>query len=159
MSDFTDQPVYQILYVSATSEFLGESELEALLARSRKHNVERGITGLLLYCEGNVIHLIEGPENAVEDLFARIQKDPRHRSIIRMFSGPAPQRDFPEWSMGYSRVSNDEAEVIIPGFSNFLNDSSLAESKLAEVSKKTRIFLETFRAMAARNRSRSDSAA
>lgn len=73
---------FRLVYVSAASRLLSQSELVALLAESREHNSRQGITGLLLYRDGDFMQLLDGEELAVRQLFERIARDPRHRGAI-----------------------------------------------------------------------------
>ena len=44
--------------------------------------------------------LLEGDRSAVSELFCRIARDPRHRSIVIMEATVVQQRVFERWSMG-----------------------------------------------------------
>jgi Sensors of blue-light using FAD len=96
--------IFQLVYSSvATQEFWPE-DLFALVEKTRQKNAARAITGMLLFHEGEFLQLLEGPEQAVRDCFAIIERDPRHTSIkVAMTSSPG-QRDFPEWTMGFEQV-------------------------------------------------------
>lgn len=45
------------------------------------------------------IQLIEGPDDAIDDLFARISADDRHTEIKLEVAEPIKERMFPEWEM------------------------------------------------------------
>jgi hypothetical protein len=81
-----------------------EAELEALLLKSRERNSQLGLTGMLLYYDGAFMQVLEGPEENVRTLYARIGQDPRHHRIIRLLEEYIPERNFPDWSMGYHRL-------------------------------------------------------
>lgn len=93
--------IYRLVYLSATRGTLDAGALDAILATSRRNNAADGISGLLLIHEGNVMQVLEGPEDAVQRCFGRIARDPRHRSTIVLSEGPASERLFADWSMGY----------------------------------------------------------
>ncbi len=64
--------MFFLVYVSsATRPFSGE-DLRALLATCRKNNAELGVTGMLLYKDGNFMQVLEGDEEAVRGLYEKI---------------------------------------------------------------------------------------
>ena len=60
--------VYRMVYVSAATAPLDADALLALLTRARDKNQRLGITGLLLYRDGDFIQLLEGEREAVANL-------------------------------------------------------------------------------------------
>ncbi|WP_164519484.1 BLUF domain-containing protein [Nocardioides ferulae] len=121
-----------LTYLSSVTETLDEAELVDLLAGSRARNEAAGITGLLLYRDGNVIQTLEGPHVAVEETFARIRRDPRHRGVIVLLREEVAERAFPEWSMAFRSVGVRQGEV--PGFSDFLNNDERARTRAPDTS-------------------------
>lgn len=99
---------YHVLYRSRATHALTESDLQALLEQARTFNAHQQLTGLLLYSDGRFVQLIEGLEEVVQALYARIQQDPRHTQVVTMSDGPGPQRWFSEWSMAFGYVDATE---------------------------------------------------
>ena len=118
--------MYQIVYVSAATELFSKSGLLDLLAGSRQNNERLGVTGMLLYKEGDFIQLLEGEAPVVKALFAKIMADPRHHSTFVLFEGEVAARLFPDWSMGFRNLS-DPVVLAQPGFSDFMNTPRLPE--------------------------------
>jgi len=119
--------IYYLVYVSSAKKLFTPEELIDLLKVARENNAAVGVTGMLLYHDGDFMQLLEGEKSSVEQIFARIQKDPRHRRIITLLQGEKYQRDFPEWSMAFqvldpSKIPTDS------GFSEFLNSSLQQDS-------------------------------
>jgi Sensors of blue-light using FAD len=112
--------IYYLAYVSSTMQPLSRTALVDLLATSRANNARLGITGMLLYKDGNVMQVLEGEPQNVRALYAKIARDPRHTGIVVLLQGTAETRQFPEWSMAY-RDLNDADVSQIPGYSEFLN--------------------------------------
>ena len=76
-------------------------EIRRMLDASRQRNAERGVTGCLMFNSGRFAQYLEGPPEAVDALFARIMRDPRHTDIIMLQRLATQDRSFPDWSMAY----------------------------------------------------------
>jgi hypothetical protein len=109
-STFT--PLLSLVYTSASTHLMTEAELDALLMKSRERNSQLGLTGMLLYYDGAFIQVLEGPEENVRMLYTRIGQDPRHHRVIRLLEEYIPERNFPDWSMGYHRLKRADLEQI-----------------------------------------------
>lgn len=112
--------LYSLVYVSSTVTPFSSAELVALLDQSRANNTRLGISGMLLYKDGNTMQLLEGERDIVLALYARIAADPRHRGLLRLLEGPTDTRQFADWSMAFRDLGAPEAHDI-PGYSEFLN--------------------------------------
>ncbi|WP_051664247.1 BLUF domain-containing protein [Dyadobacter crusticola] len=93
--------IHSIVYLSSSRTLVDEPELSGILEKSRKNNASLNITGALLYCNGSIIQVLEGPEDTVNLLFDKIKNDQRHTQIITLFEGKVNARSFEKWSMGY----------------------------------------------------------
>ncbi len=111
----------QISYVSQSKKPLSSEELLALLLQFRANNEARGVTGMLLYCNGTFLQVIEGEDQVVADLFARIQKDSRHESIQMLSRRSIESREYADWSMGFERVT-DERLKSVKGLKDFSSE-------------------------------------
>jgi hypothetical protein len=89
-------------YVSSATGLFSTQQLTDLLRRSRESNQGAGISGMLLYKDGNFMQTVEGPGAAVEDLEARLARDHRHRGMLVLLRGERAQREFDGWSMGFA---------------------------------------------------------
>lgn len=103
-------PLLQYVYVSTARKLFDQRELDSLLDGSRAFNTEHGVTGILVYADGNFFQVLEGEEPAIDLALARIQRDPRHYGITRLVRHEIAQRSFPGWSMGYRRLSRGQAQ-------------------------------------------------
>jgi hypothetical protein len=90
------------------------------LAKCRRNNGPLGITELLLAQDGNFMQLIEGPEQSVRELIAKISRDPRHRGMLTLLDETVEMREFPDWKMGYRDLTEQTSEPPV-GYSEFLN--------------------------------------
>ena len=98
----------RIRYVSRFSRTLTSEEIESLVQRAEGKNAVLGITGIFM-ATGNLFYqLIEGPEDAIDRLFATILSDERHRDILVLETETeVTGRFFPDWSM--RRIEIDDA--------------------------------------------------
>lgn len=108
-----------LIYTSSAVELFREDELVELLKISRDNNRRRGITGMLLYNDGNFLQVLEGPEESVRTLYEKIRRDPRHRNIIKLYEKPIDEPEFGQWEMAFRNVSGYTDDI--PGYSEFLN--------------------------------------
>lgn len=112
--------MYFIVYVSSAVTLFSPTELVKILMKSRQNNEERGITGILLYKDGNFMQVIEGEEGAVREVYAKITADPRHQGMITLLQGCQEERQFPQRSMGFRDLAAAEVRAL-PGYNEFLN--------------------------------------
>jgi hypothetical protein len=91
----------QLVYVSSATTHFSKAELLELLTKSRTKNSALGITGMLLYKDGNFMQMLEGEDDPVRQLFETIVKDPRHHNSIVLIDELAETAFFADWSMGF----------------------------------------------------------
>lgn len=97
-----------VIYSSTAIGQLSEPELAELLRVSRWNNEQAGITGMLLAVDGTYFQVLEGPESAVDEFFARIGSDPRHSRIVSIIRERIFARSFSAWSMGLLTATPEE---------------------------------------------------
>lgn len=108
---------FRVIYISSSQLLLGQAEIKALLAHSRRNNAAAGISGLMLYHDGGFFQVLEGERAAVEPLFASIREDRRHQNVIVLWQGPVERRLFSDWRMAFvppSDWSDPDDETINP---------------------------------------------
>ena len=84
-----------------TSEMTGSMDFMDILEVSRASNERDGITGVLLFCNNNVVQCLEGSREAVNKTYVRIVQDKRHQNPLLVDYRILSTRLFSEWSMGY----------------------------------------------------------
>ncbi|WP_019949502.1 BLUF domain-containing protein [Hymenobacter aerophilus] len=107
--------MHHIVYSSQVVGELSESLLREMLLKFREKNHQADITGILLYCDGQVLQVLEGERTAVEQLYGRIERDRRHRDVVKLADGPVSWREFPEWSMAFA-VASPAAFAALSGY-------------------------------------------
>lgn len=134
-------PMMRLVYVSAAKRPFGEPELEDLLQVSRRNNARLGITGLLLYHDGNFMQALEGEPAVVERLEARIREDPRHHFFQRLATEDVAERMFADWAMAYRRY---DAGILPAGYSDFLQ-RAVTDGPTANTPSVVSVLLSSFR--------------
>ncbi|MGF1529211.1 MAG: BLUF domain-containing protein [Candidatus Competibacterales bacterium] len=83
--------------------------LSTLVAHSQRKNKQLCISGLLLVSELNVVQVLEGPDGAVNDLYATIIHDPRHHHVRLASFEPIGELMFEHWSMRQAQIEDFSA--------------------------------------------------
>lgn len=125
---------------SSTSTEVSSDELLDILGKSRANNTLLGITGMLLYKDGNFMQVIEGPDEPIKDLFNKISRDPRHKGVIVLLKQKITQREFPDWSMGFRNLRDVDLNLT-PGYRDFLNISLTSPAFEADPTRAQRLLL------------------
>ena len=97
--------LYRLVYVSKNLLEGGEAEIESavmqILEASQRNNSKVDVTGALMFNTGAFAQVLEGPRQAVEETFERIQCDVRHGDVTVLQCGPSESRSFANWSMAF----------------------------------------------------------
>ncbi len=134
--------LYTILYVSRSIMWLDRFQLNVLLESSRKNNLKKNITGMLLYLDQHFMQLLEGNKQDLLDLLNVIGNDTRHYNLRVLFQKSIKHRCFSDWSMAYKSLSSDEIKNLT-GRSSFLKPDEnvlLDNIKSAQIYKTMRQF-------------------
>ncbi|MGA2013439.1 MAG: BLUF domain-containing protein [Solirubrobacteraceae bacterium] len=106
----------RIIYASQATTDFSPDELVTLLELARRANSESGVTGMLLYCSQSFLQVLEGEESALAATYARIQADDRHTRLRLLMNVEVSTRLFPDWTMGFERLDDEELAEDLEGF-------------------------------------------
>ena len=97
-----------------------------LVIASELRNASNGISGFMLYREGQFMQYIEGEQASLNALFSNICNDPRHdvRCHVR---ASVQARRFPNWLMKQDPVDSCDA-MALDSLWNMLNATALGTS-------------------------------
>ena len=103
-----DKPLRRLMYLSKTTEQeLCNPEYLADMAHvATMRNMEIGVSGFLLYSSPFFFQVIEGTDEDLDFLFAKIGADPRHERCIVLANGPCTGRLYGDWHMKDSHIEN-----------------------------------------------------
>lgn len=138
--------MFFLVYISSATQPFSVDDLSTLLAVSRKNNAELGITGMLLYKDGNFMQVLEGDERTVRALYEKIGVDPRHSGEITLQQGFVDERQFPDWSMGFRDLNSPEIRAT-QSYSEFLNTPLTGQEFSGDPSRSQKLLLTFKRTM------------
>jgi hypothetical protein len=94
-----------LTYTSRARLDLTDEDLAAIHQTARHLNALDGIGGLLLFDGSRFLQIVEGSEDAIDNLVERLRMDPRHSAFEVRDERNVDRRSFPDWSMELVRVS------------------------------------------------------
>jgi len=103
--------MYQLMYASTAAWTMEHGDLNTILDEARANNRRYGVTGLLLHLDHGFLQLLEGPKDAVLEVFRQIERDHRHIGVRVLIQQDTPSRLFGNWSMGFDRWSEGAART------------------------------------------------
>lgn len=121
-----------------------EADLAELLAQAQRGNAQRGITGALVYGDGQFMQIMEGEQATLEALYAHIKQDRRHTGLFKLADRPIEARRFAEWSMAFQVVSPAAFQQL----AGYVEPTRLADH-LPDLGAIDSLFLERMRALVA----------
>lgn len=97
--------VTQLIYRSKQDRLPPESIFN-IRDQARENNARLGLTGVLLFSPQYFVQCLEGTSEQVTRTFRSIADDARHEHVSLVSVQEAPQRTFPDWSMGLVDLSS-----------------------------------------------------
>ena len=94
--------MYSILYISRASKNCDKTAVQKILQSSRQNNPINAITGILIHKSPNFLQYLEGPNEAVGELYEKIESDDRHNSVKIISRSEIDSRVFSDWEMGFA---------------------------------------------------------
>jgi len=76
-------------------------DLVYLFDISYKWNQDHQITGVLFYENGMFSQILEGAEDNVMEVWAKIEQDDRHHILRQLNCSPFNQRRYPNWALRF----------------------------------------------------------
>jgi len=103
----------RLLYASRSAKPIGADVIESILAQSRKHNPELGVTGILCQSGDVFMQVLEGGRAAVNQLYNQIVRDERHRDVIVLHYEEIQERRFGGWTMGQVNLAKVNPSMLL----------------------------------------------
>lgn len=89
----------RLCYASQIAPDCGEAEFGAIVDHACSVNPKLGITGVIAFDGRKIIQILEGPANAVDTLYDKIRRDPRHQGVVELSRTEIERPSFAEWGM------------------------------------------------------------
>ena len=97
---YQESPFFCLFYCSQVTAGVGDADVDAIIAASRRRNAVLGITGILVFGSGVFFQWIEGPKTEVLELIKLIESDRRHEMMVTLSTDEeVRERIFPSWDM------------------------------------------------------------
>ena len=101
-----------VTYVSRVNGPMSELEFTQLGLEAGRLNALDGITGLLVFNGERFCQTIEGAPAAIDDLLARLLRDPRHTNVEVIGDEEVEARRFRSWDMQLLPVPDDRQAAL-----------------------------------------------
>ncbi len=129
----------RLVYVSTAVDAVDLNEFKKILSTAQQNNQQRDLTGMLAFNSKAFLQALEGSREAVNDLYAKLMRDPRHFNIMILKYQEITERHWSKWSMGFAAPSADNRALFLKYSSqSVFNPYSLsgdnAEKMLIELS-------------------------
>ncbi len=110
--DYASPMLETFVYCSRAAEGVDDAEVGRMIEWAQRRNVDRDITGVLVFGSGVFFQWIEGPPTQVKELIASLHSDPRHYDIVSLDrSVEKRERLYPNWQM--ELVGADDIRVVL----------------------------------------------
>lgn len=103
----------RLLYASRSVRAVGPEDIDSILAQSRKHNPDLGITGILCQSGDVFVQVLEGGRVAVNALYSQIVRDSRHRDVTVLHFEEVTERRFAGWTMGQVNLARVNPSTLL----------------------------------------------
>ena len=105
----------RLLYASRATSGVDADAVAAILKRSREHNPQVGVTGVLCFCANARVFMqvLEGGRNQVSKLYNEIAQDARHGDVALLSYEEIGERSFASWSMGQVHMSRLNPALVL----------------------------------------------
>ncbi len=103
--------MFCLIYRSVADPSFKTGDIQKMLEKSRLNNEKLGITGCLLYHNGEFIQYLEGKQIRVLELFDKIKKDKRHSQVELISYSERESREFDNWEMAYEDFYGENDQI------------------------------------------------
>ncbi|NNE31742.1 MAG: BLUF domain-containing protein [Winogradskyella sp.] len=103
---------YSVIYQSKADEKFSSKEIELMLMKAKRKNKRLRVTGCIVYANDKFIQLIQGPKDAIIDLYSAIKADKRHFSVTTLLEGGSQEKLWKDWSMAMLNFSGSSKQIM-----------------------------------------------
>lgn len=100
----------QLMYISRKSPNLNSDDINEILSIARTRNEALDVTGLLASLPGFFYQVLEGSEEAVNDIMVSISKDQRHDGVKVLYKRYIQDKEFAQWGMAHYLIDESHKD-------------------------------------------------
>ena len=106
-----------LIYHSTSTQNSSTEELIEFLSFIRMENISLSVTGILLYHNNEILHIMEGETEVGLPLFEKVKADIRHINVKKLIHFKIKERAYCDWSMAFKQVSGKDM-LSVKGYLN-----------------------------------------
>ncbi|WP_034300247.1 BLUF domain-containing protein [Herbaspirillum sp. RV1423] len=103
----------RLIYASRACEPISHELVDGILATARRHNPVNGVTGVLCHSEDVFVQALEGGRDQVNQLYARLLQDKRHKDVVLLCYEEIDVRRYSSWTMGKVRLDKVNRSLLL----------------------------------------------
>ncbi|MBD3633840.1 MAG: BLUF domain-containing protein [Methylophaga sp.] len=136
------QSIHKIMYSSSAVELLSAEDLDQLMRKARHKNTHFGVTGCLIYHDGNILQYLEGSKASVDFIYGSIVGDNRHHDIHLLCNDQIEKRAFSDWSMALRYIPENRLRDYRTVYDLF--EDMMESDTIDQLCRQAKVFFETF---------------
>lgn len=103
----------RLTYASTAQDGVDLNEFKSILLQAQTNNQRRDLTGMLAFNSKIFLQALEGSRDQVNDLYARLMRDPRHNTVTLLGYREIEERHWSKWSMGFAAPNSDNRALFL----------------------------------------------
>ncbi len=103
----------RLVYASTAQSGVDLNEFKRILLQAQANNHRRDLTGMLAFNSKIFLQALEGSRDQINDLYARLMRDPRHKTVTLLGYKEIEERHWANWSMGFAAPNTDNRALFL----------------------------------------------
>ncbi len=103
----------RLIYASTAQDGVDLNEFKRILLHAQTNNHRRDLTGMLAFNSKIFLQALEGARDQVNELYAKLIRDPRHHSVTMLGYKEIEERHWSSWSMGFAAPNADNRALFL----------------------------------------------
>ena len=103
----------RLVYASTAQSGVDLNEFKRILLQAQTNNHRRDLTGMLAFNSKIFLQALEGSRDEINDLYARLMRDPRHKTVTLLNYKEIEERHWANWSMGFAAPNTDNRALFL----------------------------------------------
>ena len=97
--------MYEVFITTIAVKQFSSEEIKDIVQELSARNISHGITGVLIYNNGEFYQILEGEKDTICNLMDSIKEDERHGSVHTIWEGEIPERGYKNWGLAPCMMS------------------------------------------------------